>query len=435
MSPGTAIAEVTAARACAYTVVRRVFEHGAYADRAFRAEADRARLNGRDRAQAMALAYATVQRAGTLDHIIAALCNRPPRRLEPAVLAVLRLGLAQLLALDGFAQHAAVDESVTLARRDAPAAAGLVNAVLRRATREGRALLDGLDDLTPQTAAVKHSVPEWLALLWWRELGAERARSLLATVNEPPESALRVNTLVADVDGVAAGLGVRSHPAAELPEGLVLDAPFDVHGSEQWGRGEVMAQSRASMLVARTLAPRAGERILDLCAAPGAKTTHLAALAGDGARLTAVERNPGRARALEQTLERMHVRTARVEVRDAATDAAGGAGEPYERVLVDPPCSGLGTLQSRPDLRWRARPERIAQLAAQQHRILEAGADAAAATATLVYSVCTISAAESDDVVGRFLEGRPDWSLEQIWRTAPDIDGTDGFYIARLRRG
>ncbi|MGH2875361.1 MAG: 16S rRNA (cytosine(967)-C(5))-methyltransferase RsmB [Solirubrobacteraceae bacterium] len=435
MSPQAAIAEVTAARACAYTVVRRVFEHGAYADRAFRAEADRAGLNGRDRAQAMALAYATVQRAGTLDHVVTALCNRPPRRLEPAVLAALRLGLAQLLALDGFAQHAAVDESVTLAKRDAPAAAGLVNAVLRRATREGRALLDALDDLTPEAAAVRHSVPEWLALLWWRELGADRARSLLATVNDPPESALRVNTLVADVDDVAAGLGVRSHAAAELPEGLVLDGPFDVHGSEEWARGEVMAHSRASMLVARTLAPQAGERILDLCAAPGAKTTHLAALAGDGARLTAIERHPGRARTLEATLERMHVRAAQVEVRDAAVPAAGAAAEAYERILVDPPCSGLGTLQSRPDLRWRARPERIPELAAQQHRILEAAADAAAGTATLVYSVCTISAAESDGVVERFLEARPDWSLEQVRRPAPDVDGTDGFYIARLRRG
>ncbi|MGH2856757.1 MAG: 16S rRNA (cytosine(967)-C(5))-methyltransferase RsmB [Solirubrobacteraceae bacterium] len=426
---------VTAARACAYTVVRRVFEHGAYADRAFRAEADRAELDGRDRAQAMALAYTTVQRAGTLDHLVAAFCDRPARRLEPAVLAALRLGLAQLLMLDGIAEHAAVHETVELVKRDSRGGAGLVNAVLRRAAREGRARLDALDDLTPEAAAVRHSVPLWLAQLWWAQLGSDRARSLLATVNAPPESALRVNTLVTTTDAITATLGVQSRPAPELPEGLVLDGPFDVHGSESWARGELMGQSRGSMLVARALAPHPGERVLDLCAAPGAKTTHLAALAADRSRLTAVERHPGRARALERTLARMHVRAARVEVRDATASAARDPTEPYDRVLVDPPCSGLGTLQSRPDLRWRARPERIAELAAAQQRILVAGAELAARDATLVYSVCTISAEESEDVVGRFLEGRPDWSQEQVRRVAPDTDGTDGFYIARLRRG
>jgi 16S rRNA (cytosine967-C5)-methyltransferase len=192
-----------------------------------------------------------------------------------------------------------------------------------------------------------------------------------------------------------------------------------------------MPQSRGSMAVARALAPLAGERVLDLCAAPGAKTTHLAALTGDEGELVAVERHPGRAEALRRTLARMRIGSATVELADAATLRVQQA---FDRVLVDPPCSGLGTLQSRPDLRWRTSPERIAELAPQQARILAAGAAATRPGGTLVYSVCTISRAESDDVVAAFLDVHPRWVAEAVTRLAPDTDATDGFFIAKLRR-
>ena len=425
-------AGVTPARDCAYRVVRRVFEHDAYADRAFHAEA--ARLEGRDRAFAMALAYGTVQRRGTLDHVAARLTGRPLAKLDPPVLAALRLGLMQLLFMEGVAAHAAVGESVELAKRDARAGSGLVNAVLRRAAREGAALLAELDDATAAHAAVRHSVPVWLAELWWRELGAERARALLAAINRPAETALRVNTLTAEPAAVAAALpaAARAHPAPELPEGLVLDGPFDAYASPLWAAGQIMPQSRASMTAARTLEPRAGERVLDLCAAPGGKTSHLAALMGDDGELVAVERHPGRAEALRRTLARMHVTCARVAVADATDLPAPGAG--YDRVLVDPPCSGLGTLQSRPDLRWRTSPERVADLAPLQAAILRAGAAATRPGGTLVYSVCTISRAESEAVVDGWLAGAAGWELQSTRRLAPDTDGTDGFFIARLHR-
>ena len=227
--------EVSPARACAFAVVRRVFEQGAYADRALHAEARD--LDSRERAFAMALAYGTVQRVATLDHVLTRLSDRPPERLDAPVLAALRLGLLQLLFLDGVADHAAVHESVQLAKRSSPAGAGLVNAVLRRATREGAGIVAALDDRTPQAAAVLHSVPLWLAELWWRELGAERARELLAGVNRPAESALRVNTLAADPAAVASELGVANRPAPGVPEGLILDGPFDAHASPLWARG------------------------------------------------------------------------------------------------------------------------------------------------------------------------------------------------------
>ncbi|HWE10559.1 MAG TPA: 16S rRNA (cytosine(967)-C(5))-methyltransferase RsmB [Solirubrobacteraceae bacterium] len=429
MSPRTSAAAVSPARACAYAVVRRVFEQAAYADRAFHAEA--AGLEGRDRSFAMALAYGTVQRRGTLDHVAARLISRPLAKLDPPVLAALRLGLMQLLLMDGVAEHAAVHESVELAKRDAPAGSGLVNAVLRRATREGADILAAVGEQTPPAAAVRHSVPQWLAELWWRELGAERARGLLAAVNAPAESALRVNTLVTSPPALAGQLGVPAHPAAGLPEGLVLDAPFDAHASAVWGAGAIMPQSRGSMTVARTLAPQPGDRVLDLCAAPGGKTTHLAALMGDEGELVAVERHRGRAESLGRTLERMHVTCATIEVGDAAQPRPGSG---YDRVLVDPPCSGLGTLQARPDLRWRTNPQRIAELAPLQAAILRTGARATRPGGTLVYSVCTISGAEGDGIVDGFLADTPGWERESVRQLAPDTDGTDGFFIARLQR-
>jgi 16S rRNA (cytosine967-C5)-methyltransferase len=451
---------VSPARACALRVIRRVFEEGAYADRALAGEA--AGLDPRDRALATALSYGSVQRRATLDHVVSRLIERPLIRLDPPVLSALRLGLFELLYMGGAAEHAAVNETVELVKRTRRHATGLVNAVLRRATREGPSILAGLDDDTPEHAALMHSVPGWLASRWWRELGPDEARGLLRVVNQPAESAMRVNTLCATVPQVARALPVASRPAPGLPEGLVLDGPFDVQGSELWQAGAVQPQSRSSMLVSRILDPQPGQRVLDLCAAPGGKTTHLAALMGDRGEVVAVERHAGRAGALERTVARLRVGSVHVEVGDAA---APRGDAPFERVLVDPPCSGLGTLQSRPDLRWRVRPEAIGELAALQTRILAAGAAAVAPGGVLVYSVCTISRAEGHDLVEAFLRDYPDF--EPVLPASPDFiveeasaanvgaahdksegespkfvalqllphrDGTDGFFIAKLRR-
>jgi len=420
---------VSPARVCALSVIRRVFEDGAYADRAFTGEA--AGLEPRDRALAMALAYGTVQRRATLDHVAAKLTDRRLERLDPPVLAVLRLGLFELLNMGGTAEHAAVNENVELIKQARPHAAGLVNAVLRRGAREGPAILARLDDESPESAAVFHSVPGWLASKWWDELGADEARALLRVVNDPAENVLRVNSLMATTPDVAAALPVPSRPAPDLPEGLVLDGPFDVQGSELWASGAVQPQSRASMLVSRTLAPRPGDRVLDLCAAPGGKTTHLAALMEDRGEVVAVERHPGRASALERTRARLGASCVLVAVGDAAIPRTDG---PFDKILVDPPCSGLGTLQSRPDLRWRARPEAIGELASLQARILAAGAQALAPGGALVYSVCTISRAESEGVVDAFLREHSDFVAEERVQLLPHRDGTDGFFIARLGR-
>src|SRR4051812_19201039 len=356
----------------------------------------------------MRLTYGTVQRVATLDHVIETLARRPAARLDPPVRAALRLGIFQLAFLDRVPAHAAVGESVELAKRDAPRGAGLVNAVLRRAAREARPLVAALPEATPAEAALRHSHPEWIAALWFEALGPEPARALLAADNEPAEAVLRANTLKIEPLALAARLGVPSHRVADLPEALVLDAPYDAFSAPEWRDGLFMPQSRAAMIVAHALAPAPGDAVLDLCAAPGGKTTHLAALGA--VRVVAVEKHPGRADALRRTAERMGAGNVAVRTQDAA---GPHEREAYDRVLVDPPCSDLGTLASRPDARWRkaGRPETLAPL---QARILAAGAAALKPGGPLVYSTCTISPAENERVVEDFLAAHPDFSATDL---------------------
>jgi 16S rRNA (cytosine967-C5)-methyltransferase len=438
--------EVSPARSVAYAVVRRVFEQGAYADRALHGEA--AALDARDRALATRVAFGAIQRRATLDHVAEVLAGRPVETLDAAVRAALEIGLYQLLFLDGIPPHAAVSEAVELVKAQG-GGAGLVNAVLRRAAREGAEVLAALRDDTPAKAAVRHSHPEWLVRMWWEQLGAEETRRLLDADNRPAELALRANTLVTTASALARDLSVAVQPALALPEGLVVEEAFDAHGSPLWEAGAFTPQSRASMLVVSVLDPQAGDSVLDLCAAPGIKSTHIAARMGGQGRVVAVERHAGRAAAMRRTCRRLRASNVEVRVADARDDHAV---ETFDRVLVDPPCSGLGTLRSRPDLRWRVRAEAIEELAALQAQILRAGAHAVRPGGVLVYSTCTLARAENESVVSGFLDARRDFSLDDATEVEPDLaawehpgmpgclltlphrDGTDGFFIARLRR-
>jgi 16S rRNA (cytosine967-C5)-methyltransferase len=393
-----ALATLSPARRAAHAVVLRTLAEGAYADRALHGEARD--LEPRDRALAKQLAFGTVQRRLTLDHVIA---RHVDRALEPGVRAALQLGLFQLLFLDGVAAHAAIGEAVELAKPSP--GHRLVNAVLRRVQREGA---DLPSDQTPAGASIRHSHPRWIVDLWWDWLGPAEARALLAADNEPAELALRVNALVDyDLDDV---------PGHREGDAIVVHGPFDALAHPGYAAGAFTPQSRASQLVARTLAPSPGERVLDLCAAPGGKTTHLAALMEGTGEVVAVERHPQRARALQVTSARMRAGNVTVVTGDAK--AYDGAGR-FDRVLLDPPCSGLGTLRSHPDLRWRTSPDAVAELAAEQDALLASARRALAPGGTLVYSVCTLSPREER------------MTSEQVLRTFPHVDGTDGFYIAR----
>lgn len=457
MSP--AVAAVSPARQVAAAVLRRVEADGAYADRALAGEARRAGLDPREHAFATALAFGAVQRRRTLDHVIERLARRPVAQLDAPVRDALRLGLLQLLFLGGVAPHAAVDQSVELAKAAGGPGYKLVNAVLRRGAREGPQILARLDERSPHGAALLHSVPDWIAALWWDALGAGQARALLARVNEPAETALRVNALVADPAAVAAELGERgvavrraalaatsapggavpgdaaalAGPALDLPEGLVVDGAFDVRSDPLFARGALVAQSRAAMAAARLLAPAPGARVLDLCAAPGGKATHLAALVGPGGEVVAVERHEGRAEALRETCARLRADgIVRVETGDAAEPRP--ASDQFDAVLVDPPCSGLGTLQGRPDLRWRASAEAIGELSRLQGRILAAGAAALRPGGALLYATCTISPRENEQVLDAFLAAHGGFERVSTRQLTPSRDGTDGFFLALLRR-
>jgi 16S rRNA (cytosine967-C5)-methyltransferase len=349
----------------------------------------------------------------------------------------------QITLMDGIKPHAAVNESVELVKAESGGrgAAGLVNAVLRRATAEAPERLAALDDATPERAAVLHSVPDWLAELWFDQLGPEAARALLSAVNTPAEHAVRVNALRPpevelpwrpaprwpEAVGRAGSLAL-----PVLTEARILTGAVDVFASPQWAAGQLMPQSRASMLVGRILDPQPGERVLDLCAAPGAKTTHLAALMAGEGEVVAVEVHPGRAAALERTAARMGATNVRVLCADAR-ELPAELGD-FDRVLVDPPCSGLGTLQSRPDIRWQNRIDDIGSLAARQSALLSAGAARVRPGGRLAYSVCTLNHAESAVVVAGFLAASNAWSRVGEYTTLPSLDGTDGFYIALLGR-
>ena len=408
-------AEISPARRAAYRSLLRVFEDDSYADHAFRTAATV--LDERDRALAQRLTFGTVQRVRTLDHAIETLGRRKVHRLDPPVRAALRLGAYQLGYVDGVPRYAAVNESVELVR-----AAGLTravaftNAVLRRLADGIDALLEGLPETSAREAALKHSYPDWIAETWWRDLGEAAALELMRVQNEPAEIAVRL--VRGEIEGT---------PDPEIPGAWLVNRVDERALSE----GRIWPQSRASQLVGLAVDAQEGEHTLDVCAAPGGKATMLA---GD---VTAVDVNEARGRELEETVRRLGAANVRVVVADGRSLPPELDG--FDRALVDAPCSGLGVLNRRPDLRWRAEP-----LPELQAELLRAAAARVRTGGTIVYSVCTINAAESEAVVDASgLE--VDASLAEEWprfrhpgrpeflQTLPHVHGTAGFFVARLR--
>lgn len=408
---------VAPARRAASEVLLRVFEEGAYADRAL-ARAVHG-LDARDRALAQRLAYGTVQRVRTLDHALEALAGRAPSGLDPPVRAALRLGAYQLGFVDGIPARAAVNESVELVRSARlEQAVPFTNAVLRRVASGLAALLHDLPERTPAEAALRHSYPDWVAEVWWRELGAEGARALMRSQNEPPETVVRLNRRRTGT--------VEGSPDPDLPDALHVERV----DAGALAAGLVWPQSRGSQLAGLAVGAREGERVLDVCAAPGGKATQLAG------EVTAVELHPGRARELEENVRRLGA--ANVTVLCADGLALPPELEGFDRALVDAPCSGLGVLAGRPDLRWRARALPDLQLG-----LIRAAAERVRPGGTVCYAVCTINAAENEDVVeASGLDVEPlgeEWPRfrhprrPEFLLTLPHVHRTSGFFVARLR--
>lgn len=399
---------VAPARRAAYDVLRRVFEEEAYADRALRTASQG--LDDRDRALARQLAFGAVQRARTLDHAIEALGKRPVRKLDAPVLAALRLGAYQLGWLDGIPRYAAVNESVELVRRARlERAVPFANAVLRRVADGIGPLLDALPE-----GPLKHSYPDWIWETWRRDLGEADALALMRAQNDPPPVVVR-------------------HVRGPRPDGVETDVPgaYEVARVDEGAlaRGEIWPQSRGSQVAAHCVGASPHERVLDACAAPGGKT---AMLAGD---VVAVEANEGRARELAENLRRLSrddVRLVHADARALPPDLDG-----FDRALVDAPCSGLGVLARRADLRWRSRP-----LPELQLELLRAAAARVRPGGVVVYSVCTINTDECEAVVdasGLDVEPIDEWPQfrharrPEFLQTLPHVHRTSGFFVARLR--
>lgn len=438
------ISDATVERRLALHVLGRVRE-GAYADRAFGGEARRAELTAQARGQAHRLVFGVVQRSRTLDAIIDAKLTNPAA-LEAPVRDVLRIVTYELGWSDAVPAPVAVDQAVQLAAtipgdaKRRTARRGLVNAVARAIGREIEARRGELRDDTWQAAAVCHSVPDWIARTLFDTLGPVDGAATLAAANAPAESIVRWNALA----------GTRDDLEALLPAGWArCDAPFDdayrlsgayaLEDSAIWRDGRAMAQSRASMLPVLALDLSPGERVLDLCAAPGAKATYMAARVGISGAVVAVEPHVTRARSLRLLADRMgaHIDVVQGDGRDVSLPEG-----PFDAVLVDPPCSGLGVLATRPDARWRRQEGDVTALVDLQGALLARALDLVAPDGRVVYSTCTLTSAENEGVVTACDGEVEDLSplapqfvhpdLPGTLRTLPGRDGTDGFFVARL---
>ena len=442
------VAQVTPARRVAFEVLRRVEEEGAFAS-VLLAHAT-AELRADDRALCYELTLGVLRRLLWLDRLIEHCAGREVASLDTAVARALRLGLYQLRFLTRVPASAAVNESVNLVHAaNLRSAAGLTNAVLRRATRE--------PDFDPAARArgdverisIAHSHPAWLVERWAAAFGLAEAEALARANNRTPPTAFRVNQLRATEAEVierlrSVGVEVESSRVAEGAWRVASGGGEPLRAMAH--EGALYTQDEASQLVGRVLGARAGERVLDVCAAPGSKATQVATLVGDRAEIVAGDLYGHRLRVVTESAARQGV----ANIAAVAFDAEGGAlpfaEESFDRVLVDAPCTGTGTLRHNPEIRWRLAPADITELAARQARILASAARTVRRGGRLVYSTCSVEPEENESVVAAFLESHGDFrqtkaeAPERLLtaagaaRTWPHRDDTDGFYVAVLER-
>jgi 16S rRNA (cytosine967-C5)-methyltransferase len=439
------------ARSAAFSVLIRLQRTGARFDASRHGMPEVRELSGRDAALAYELITGTIKRRVTLDTVLAECAGLVPERVDPAMLTALRLGAFQLLFLDRVPAHAAVTESVEMVAGKGRKGRGFANAVLRRVAAEGRERLAALapGDDAP-ALALRLSYPRWLAQTLVNEFGAAEAESLLAFGNAQPERCLRVNSLKATVPAAVESLqadGLAVGEVDDLPSALLYDrGPLEA--TKAFSDGLVTPQSRGSQLaaIAASEAAHPGLRVADLCAAPGTKTAHLAALL-PGAEILAVDADEARGDALRRNLRRLGVDGVEIRIADVLTLDPAETGT-FDRVLLDAPCTGLGTLASRPDLRWRRQAADITTMAAVQAQMLARAATLVATEGVLTYAVCTITREETTAVVDTLVSAGG-WQADDLGvgvpayahprngaylLTLPSRHGTSGFFVARLRR-
>lgn len=411
-----------------------------------------AQLSPADQALASRLVYGVVERRLTLDYLLGACSSVPLKKVHPTVLEILRIGCYQLLYMERIPPSAAVSESVNLARAmKQDRAAGFVNGVLRSVERKKAALLAALPD-TPEGWEVRYSCPQAWIRLWMDAYGADTARNLLEHINDVAPSVLRVNTLRTTPQAFCEALEQAEIPYAcheELPACVTVGEASRLKGLAQDAKNWYYHQDTASQWCCRALEARPGDRVADVCAAPGGKSLTVAQYMENRGEILACDLYPAKCDGMEKRAADMGASCIRTAVRDAAMPPPAALEGRFDRVICDVPCSGLGVIRRKPEIRYKS-PEEFRELPALQARILEQAARLVRPGGVLQYSTCTLSPAENEQVAERFLASHPEFAprtlpLSGCFAAAglepgyaitllPHLHGTDGFFMAAFTR-
>jgi 16S rRNA (cytosine967-C5)-methyltransferase len=388
-----------------------------------------ANLSGQDRGLSIELVYGCVRRLRTLDFLIDR--KTQGRQQKPVLRILLQLGLYQIFFLDRVPEHAAVHETVELAKQlGFGPQAGFINAILRGYVRERAETEKLLADLEATNPAIALSHPDWLWARWSQRWGAEDARALLKINNTPPPTFARANTLRGSVDTLTVAwqsegvdFKARQFDWTPLVFELLNHPPLATLPSFQ--KGLFYLQDPSTLLAAKELGARSGETVLDLCAAPGGKTTYIAQLTSNQATIVAEDVQPARLALVKENADRLG---ARVEIGERQPNVK------FDRILIDAPCSNTGVLRRRVDLRWRMRPEELQRLAAAQLALIEKSSLVLKPRGVILYSTCSLETEENQEVTRSFTVRHPDFRLDHERELLPFRDQVDGAYIGRLIR-
>ncbi|MEM8830464.1 MAG: 16S rRNA (cytosine(967)-C(5))-methyltransferase [Cyanobacteria bacterium P01_G01_bin.19] len=442
-------------RTIAFLALKNICQKKAYTDialnRAIKSAGKFTAISQAERSFACELVYGTLRRQRSLDALIDLLGKKKAARQPPDLRLILHLGLYQLRYLDRIPDSAAVNTSVELAKNnDLSRLGGVVNGLLRgyiRQSRSGDPLLLPEDPIS--RLGILHSFPDWIVEILLEQLPTNDADRLLAWFNRTPKLDLRVNILKTSVEKAieafqAADIAVDRIP--EIPQGLRLTGAGAIAELPGYKQGWWVIQDSSAQLVSHLLDPQPGETIIDACAAPGGKTTHIAELMGDRGQIIACDRAAKRLNKVRENAARLQLKSIDIQIEDSRNvERFVGLAD---RVLLDAPCSGLGTLHKRPDIRWRKTFESIQELFPLQRELLEQTATWVKPKGILVYATCTLNLSENEKVVESFLENHPNWSIQsppdviaknlvtpQGWiKVYPHLADMDGFFMVRLVR-
>jgi 16S rRNA (cytosine967-C5)-methyltransferase len=412
-------------------------------------------LTSLDRAFLTELTYGALRWRGRLDWIIRHFANIPLEKIESAMLNTLRLGLYQIFFLTKTPASAAVNESVELAKKiRGKGGGGFVNAILRSAIREKETIPYPDERQDPALhVAITQSHPLWLVQRWIEELGVEETLKVCSANNRIPTLTLRTNTLKIKREDLIEKLeekGFTSVPTPFSDDGILLKDGPPTSELPFLKEGLFVIQDEASQLITLILDPRRGEKILDACAAPGGKTTHIAQRMENLGEIYAFDLRQEKLKQIEEGCKRLGIKIVRTKIGNAVNSLQAPEEFKFDRVLADAPCSGFGTLRRNPDLKWRKDKEDIERLSKLQLSILKNLSGYVSERGLLVYSTCTVFHEENEDVVERFLSEHRAFKLDSLaevlpekchffikkgyFKTFPPADELDGFFAARLRK-